>query len=162
MDENLEFLAGVSLFRGFEPAELERLSGYLRQEHYKTGQILIWEGNRQRSLFVLARGRVVVTKVIREEVETVLARVEPGASFGELSLLDGEPAAASVTAEEPSDVHTVSFDDLQALFHEDTQLFGRLAWALAREVSVKLRATNRKVQEAVEWGLDAAALDPHD
>jgi hypothetical protein len=46
------------------------------------------------------------------------------------------------------------------MLSNESPLFGKLSWALLRDLAGKLRDTNRKVQEAVAWGLDAASLDP--
>lgn len=157
---DLAFLQSVPLLERFTPEELQRFSSYLEAREYEAGQVLIWEGKPQRQLRIMASGVVVVTKNIRGEVESVLARLTPGSHFGELSLLSDEPASCNVTAEEASRVLSVEYARLEALLEQDSALFAKLSWAMLKDLAAKLRATNRKVQEAVEWGLDAASLDP--
>lgn len=151
------FLSNVPLFSGFTDAELVRIGPFMESAHYETGQVILWEGRPHRSLFILAVGAAVVTKIVRSEVESMLARLAPGAHFGELSLIDDRPAAASVTAETACRVYVVSYDGLQALLRREPTLHAQLTWALLRDLAAKLRATNRIVQDAVEWGLGAAA-----
>lgn len=155
------FLSRVPLFAGFSRPELDRIVQYMETRSLPAGQVIIWEGRQHRALFVLGSGTAVVTKVVRGEVESVLARLQAGAHFGELALIDNRPAAGSVTAETDCTVFAISYSGLQELMQRDARLYARLTWALLKDLAGKLRATNRKVQEAVEWGLDAASLDPH-
>jgi CRP/FNR family cyclic AMP-dependent transcriptional regulator len=157
---DLTFLAKAPLMERFSPEEIKRFSAYLQPQEYSEGQVIIWEDSPQRSLCLLVRGVAVVTKVIRGEVESVLARLSPGAHFGELSLLGQGTASCNVTAEEPCRVLLIDHATLERMFEEQSDLFAKLAWAMLRDLAGKLRATNQKVQEAVEWGLDAASLDP--
>ncbi len=147
------------LLEGFTPDERARVEAYMDEQRVAQGQVIIWEGQPHRSLFLLIEGRAVVTKVVRGEVESVLARLEPGAHFGELSLIDNRPAAGNVTAETACRVATVPWEHLQRLQAEDPALFGKLAWSMLQDLARKLRVTNRKVQEAVLWGLDAFSME---
>lgn len=156
----IEFLARVPLFSALTVDERTRLGSYLRATDYDEGQVVIWEGKPHEDLFVLVEGSVVVTEVVRGEVESVLARLGPGTHFGELDFIDGRNASATVTAERPSRVIAVSSQRLHAILDEDGQLFGKIAWALLTDLAAKLRATNLRFLEAVTWGLDAAAIDP--
>lgn len=155
-----DFLSRTRLFEGFTDAEVRRIAPYVTVRDYDMGQVVIWEGSRHRALYLLGSGSAVVTKVIRDDVESVLARLAPGAHFGELSLIDGQAAAGSVSAESPCRIYSIDYDRLQAMLGDDSPLYAKLTWRLLADLASKLRATNKKVQEAVEWGLDAASVDP--
>lgn len=159
---DLSFLRRTRLFEGFTLTEMGRFSPYIETRDYDMGQVVIWEGSRDRALYVLGSGSAVVTKVIRGDVESVLARLASGDHFGELSLIDGRAAAGSVSAESPCRVYSIDYDRLQQMVGDESPLFAKLTWRLLSDLAAKLRATNRKVQEAVEWGLDAASVDPND
>ncbi|MCK6505552.1 cyclic nucleotide-binding domain-containing protein [Myxococcota bacterium] len=154
------FLAEVPLFSAFDRAELATISNYLEAREAEPGQVIIWSDSDHRSLFVLAKGQVVVTIQVRGEVESVLAHLGPGAHFGELTFIDGQPAAGSVTAESACRLLVIPIDRMRALRDEQSPLFGKLAWAMLKDLAQKLRHTNEKVLDAVLWGLDAAQIDP--
>jgi small-conductance mechanosensitive channel/CRP-like cAMP-binding protein len=61
---------------------------------YGDGETIVREGAAGSSMFVVCRGRVVVTIGKGTEV----ARIEQGGFFGEMSLLTGEPRSATVSA----------------------------------------------------------------
>ena len=157
---DIAFLEQVALLARFDDDERQRLASYLGERFYDAGQVILWEGHSHKTLHILAEGAAVVTKVVRGEVETVLTHLTPGSTFGELELIDDESASATVTAEEPCRVFTITREGLYRLFREDSDVFGKFAWAMMRDLSTKLRQTNARVREAVAWGLEAANLDP--
>jgi CRP-like cAMP-binding protein len=157
---DIRVLQTSPLLQGMTPEEVNRFSDYLTEQTFQKGQVIIWEKSAHRTMHLLVEGRAVVTKVVRGEVESVLATLEPGAHFGELTLIDGKPAAGNVTAELRCRVYSMDRDQLRRMLSNESPLFGKLSWALLRDLAGKLRDTNRKVQEAVAWGLDAASLDP--
>ncbi len=156
------FLERVPLTSELTLEQAEKLGEYFDATEYEPGQVILWEGHEHDTLAIIADGSVVVTKVVRGEVESVLCRLKKGDHFGELDLIDSRSASATVTAEEATRVLAISQDRLRALFRDDPATFGRFAWAMMRDLAAKLRATNKKVLEAVEWGLEAASLDPTD
>jgi CRP-like cAMP-binding protein len=153
-------LARIPLFSAMSDEERGRLAPWLTVHEAAAGEVLLWEGRPHGSLFVLERGRVVVTKQIRGETEAVLVHLEAGAHFGEIDLIDSRNASASVTAETACRLLVLDQEQLRVLLRTDERLFGSFAWALLQDLAVKLRRTNQKLQETIIWGLDATASDP--
>jgi CRP-like cAMP-binding protein len=79
-----------------------------------TGACVLAEGDRGRSLFVVASGRLRVEKA-RPGGALVLARLGEGDFFGEMALLSGDPRMASVVADEDSEVLEIAADALAEL-----------------------------------------------
>ena len=68
---------------------------------YQAGETVIAEGSRTGQLLILGKGSVVIVKE-----DTEIAQVtEPGAVFGELSILLDQPHTAEVRALEISQFH---------------------------------------------------------
>ncbi len=65
---------------------------------YAPGDLVIEQGGRTGEILVLVSGRV---EILRDEVRLAKAS-EPGVVFGEMSVLLGVPATASVKALDPS------------------------------------------------------------
>ncbi len=84
--------------------DLLALSADLPVQHLAVGEVLIEEGTRPARLLVLRSGAVTV-----ERDGTPVARIDsPGAVFGELSFVLGQPATATVRAAEDVAVHVVA------------------------------------------------------
>ena len=161
-DKDVQFLAHVPLLSALNESERTRFSRWLDSHRYEQGQVIIWEGKPHDNLHILVEGRAVVTKVIRGEVESVLTRLDPRAHFGELNLIDRHEAAAAVTAESDCRILSMPQHRLLRLMEEDSQLFGKIAWSIMRDLAAKLRETNLRVLEAVTWGLDATHINPNE
>jgi CRP-like cAMP-binding protein len=159
-EKDLSLLAEVPLLAELDGDERRRLASWLRETRLREGQVVIWEGKSHDDLHIVVEGTVVVTKVVRGEVESVLAHLGPRAHFGELDVIDGQRAAATVTAVEDARLLSIDRARLLQLLEADSSLFGRFAWAMMRDLTGKLRKTNLRLLEAVAWGLDATAWDP--
>lgn len=66
-------------------------------ERFSDGDIIVREGDLGREMYVIRRGRVEVTR-LHDGRNVVLATLERGSFFGEMSLLEGEPRSATVRA----------------------------------------------------------------
>jgi CRP-like cAMP-binding protein len=80
---------------------------------YQAGETVIADGSRTGRLLILRKGAVAIVKE-----ETEIAKVaEPGAVFGELSVLLDQPHTADVLALETSQFHVA---DATSLLAQDT------------------------------------------
>lgn len=86
-------LARVDFLRALPAAEVARLARRVATRSYGPGEQVIREGATGAEMFLVLRGQVRVL-VLGQEV----ARLPQGAFFGEMSLLTGEPRAATVEA----------------------------------------------------------------
>jgi CRP/FNR family cyclic AMP-dependent transcriptional regulator len=66
-------------------------------ERFRDGDIIVREGDLGREMYVIRRGRVEVTRS-HDGRNVVLATLERGSFFGEMSLLEAEPRSATVRA----------------------------------------------------------------
>ena len=76
---------------------------------------------------------------------SLLARVEPGESIGEVNLFDPDKASASVVAKAFSQVWKVRRNDLDDFLNAYPEAAGRLMIGLLSEMSKRLRNMNRKL-----------------
>lgn len=101
-----------------------------RKQQVEAGAELLTEGTRSGRLFVLADG---VLEVVRGDTQVALV-TEPGAIFGEMSVLLDTPHTASVRALMPSSVYV--FDDAAAFLRADPEI----AFFVARMLAQRLNA----------------------
>lgn len=69
--------------------------------NHDTGEMLMVQGGPSDCLYVLLEGRVRVTVVDADGRELLLDLLGPGDTVGELSVIDGRPRSATVSAIEP-------------------------------------------------------------
>lgn len=85
------FLQQTELTRGWSPALRAALAARMRVREAPAGSVLVEEGRDNLWFFVVRRGELAVRQGRRE-----LRRLQPGESFGELSLLRDGKATATV------------------------------------------------------------------
>ena len=64
-------------------------------KEFPKGTVLFHEGEAGKEMFVLQSGRVVITKTVRDTLQT-LATLGPGEFFGEMALISNRPRNATV------------------------------------------------------------------
>jgi CRP-like cAMP-binding protein len=102
--------------------------GDLPIRSFAAGETIIDEGTPAGVLYVLATGAV---EVVKGDVQIVTVR-EPGALFGEMSVLLEMPHTATVRALEPSTLHVA--DDPLVFLHANPEIAFELARLLARRL----------------------------
>jgi CRP-like cAMP-binding protein len=110
-------------------AVLEYCGGATRRE-VQAGALVLHEGSKTGHLFVLLEGRLEVVK--GDSVVAVLG--EPGAMFGEMSVLLDQPHTATVRAASDSVVY--EFDDAAAFLREQPAVALLIARLLAQRLNV--------------------------
>ncbi len=93
-----DVLARVDLFAPLSAGELDGLASGARERRYAPGELIVREGDETSSMFVVERGRAAVSIHGAAGDTRTLATLEPGAAFGEISLLTGERRTATVRA----------------------------------------------------------------
>jgi small-conductance mechanosensitive channel/CRP-like cAMP-binding protein len=132
-----ELFARVQVLAALPPEVRTRLAGAAVLRHYDAGEKLVAEGDRGDSLFVLARGRVSVSKSGSEigTTSVALATLGPGDCFGEMSLLTGAPRTATVSAQEAVEVLVLDRAALAPVLQQDPSLAETLSHVLATRVA---------------------------
>lgn len=108
--------------------EVLRLCAGLPERTLGAGDVLLREGERSGMLFVLIEGTV---EVLKGEV-SVNTVSDPGAIFGEMSVLLDAPHMATVRAVAPSRVHVI--DDAQRFLDDDPRIGRLVSRLLARRL----------------------------
>ena len=95
-------LAAIPYFRGLPAAELRRIAAQAVVRDVRRGERIFEEGAPADGLFVVMEGRVRLVRVARGGREQILHSEGPGATLGEVPLLDGGGYVATAVAAEPS------------------------------------------------------------
>ncbi len=96
-DEALAILRGVPPFDRLPVEALQRLAAGITEAKAVPGQAIVREGDAGDRMFFVAGGSVQVLGRSFDGSEIVLARLEPGAYFGEQALLAGGGARRNAT-----------------------------------------------------------------
>ena len=91
-------ISEMEMFRHFTEKEKTDFSSMSHSfQQYKKGDVIIKQGAMYKSLYLLIKGNVLITKA---GYNRAIARLKPGALFGEMSFLTEKPRNTNVIAEE--------------------------------------------------------------
>ncbi len=88
----------VPLFRALTPIEMDEIVRIARLVKAEAGKVIVKEGEAGRGMYVIVHGRAQARLRLFQGDDTFLATFQKGDVLGELSLIDGQPTSATVTA----------------------------------------------------------------
>ncbi|HTZ07912.1 MAG TPA: cyclic nucleotide-binding domain-containing protein [Acidimicrobiales bacterium] len=121
-----ELISGIRLFSTCTRSEMAQVAALTTPAEHPAGTVLTRQGASGGMAFVIASGRAEVTRQGK-----VLATLGPGDVVGELSLIDGEPRSATVTALSDLEVLEIDRADLTKLFRKAPSVVRKLLEAMA-------------------------------
>lgn len=98
MSRPTDTLAGVSLFRSLQPAELAALSARCLWRRVAAGQWIIDHEDGGTDVFFVLAGQVRVTIRAVSGREVILRDIPAGDFFGEMAAIDGKGRSAGIVA----------------------------------------------------------------
>jgi NTE family protein/lysophospholipid hydrolase len=99
----------------FTAAAFADLRSVLRHTPLARGATLLRQGDPDRDVYLILRGRLGVQAEHANGTSTLVDEVGPGSLVGEMALLTGQPRTATVFAVEDSDLARVSREDFERL-----------------------------------------------
>jgi CRP-like cAMP-binding protein len=96
MSAVVDHLANVPLFRGMTESARDAVAELAQETHFEDGDTVTREGDEGDAFFVIVDGGLIVSRN-----GMTLRELGLGDFLGEISLLDGRPRTATVTADGP-------------------------------------------------------------
>ncbi len=135
-----EAIRGVPLFHSISDEGIETLAGIAHEIQASSGELLIQEGAQGDSMFVIAEGRVVVTKRGNHGSDERIVSLGPGNHVGLNALVEAAPRSANVLAGDKGAIlYEIRFDALESLLKTDVALAALFWRAAAKGLSRHLR-----------------------
>ncbi len=139
--KKIKLLQSVSLFWDLKEEELGYIAEKMVAKHYENGNYIFLEDSEGEQCFFVGEGSVKVTRLSKDGREVILAMLNAGDFFGEMSLLDGESRSANVIALEKTEVLTLNRDDFLVVLHD----YPQISIQLLKEMAGRLRKSDRQI-----------------
>jgi CRP/FNR family transcriptional regulator, cyclic AMP receptor protein len=128
-DDKIDRLEDVGLLSGCSRRQLRAIARISEVIEVPAASVLARAGQPGEEFFLILDGSARVEVSPRKR-----SRLEPGQYFGEMSLLDGGPRSASVTAETPLRLLVIKRRDFTTLLREAPELTQSLLATLSQRV----------------------------
>jgi len=116
----VDLIRRVPLFSTLTDEEFSKLQDIFVLRSYRKNQVIFLEEETGTYMYLVLSGKLKVTKSGAAGRETILAIHRAGDFFGEMSLLDGKTAPATVSAMEDAKIISVSGSDFHKyLMHNE-------------------------------------------
>jgi CRP/FNR family transcriptional regulator len=111
---NFDFIIGkIPFLSCLSEDELADVRKDVIEKHFKKNQVILYEEDTPNYLYFVYSGKVKVVQLSAEGQERIIAIRKRGDFFGEMAILDGMTAPATVVAMEETSVGFISARDFQ-------------------------------------------------
>jgi CRP-like cAMP-binding protein len=141
-------LSRLALFAGCSVPELERIASLLHPAHVTADTVVLREREEGDRFVIIATGEARVSRGDDPD-EHQLAVLGPGCFVGEMSLLEGQPRSATVTAVTPLTVYLCSPEEFAILLATVPGLEEEVARTAAKRRETNQQRAARRLQVRV-------------
>ena len=128
-----------AIFSPLNDAQLASIAPLVRQRRLDRGEIACRKDDAADGLYLLASGQLQVFEITEDGREVGLNLIQPGAFFGELSVIDDLPRSAHIAAIEPSVVGLLPQAAARKLFYQVPEM----AEAMMKHLTGMVRSMSR-------------------
>jgi len=141
----LWYLENFNLFELMKESEMMELDAITSMQEIKKSQPIYFAEDPSRSIFFLKKGRVKLTRISPDGKEFIVALINPGEVFGEMSILDiGERTDFATTMEE-SLICAISKDDFKGFVEKNP----KLNLEITKLIGFRMRKYSERIEELV-------------
>lgn len=162
MNKIVNYLKQSDIFYQFTPTQLELVANICQEVVFQSGETIIQENSNSKDLYIITQGEVEILinpSVVGsssnkgKQVDSPIAILRRGQSFGEIALVDEGLRSASVrAAQKNTHLLVLSRDKVIMLCETYPQLGYRLMYNLAADLAMKIRNTDLRIREQLLYG----------
>ena len=142
---NWQEMQKIQVFSRLTENEIYDLFKLAFVKHYKAGSTLFVEGMTGEILYVVLKGKVDICKKTSKD-EIVIASMEAGNFFGELSLIDSAPRSATARVVEDAELVAITKKVFDDMLNADPAVTAKLLIEFLRTAAGRLRETDKKFE----------------
>jgi CRP-like cAMP-binding protein len=142
MKSTNDFLLYVPIFSELSDDTLEQIAKIGIKKTFRKDTVVLLEHESGSALFVIANGKVKISRVSEDGKEVILTILGESDFFGEMAILDGLTRSANVTAIEDSELFIIQRNDFLDLLRTHPEV----TISLLQELTKRLRAADMKIK----------------
>jgi CRP-like cAMP-binding protein len=139
-----ELLRQLELFEDLDDEKVDQIVQASEERELVRGDVIFTEGADADALYIVVSGRIAISNKSFDGRESMVALMERGDLFGEMSLFDGLGRSAEARALESSAIVVIPFAPLRMLWEDHPELLWRVIAMLTR----RLRAMDEALADS--------------
>lgn len=141
LSEKILLLRRMEIFEGLAVAELAAVAAVCQDHEVASGESIITEGAVGETMYLIVKGKVVVSQLGEDGCAMELATLGEGDYVGEMALFDNAPRSATVAADGPVQLLVL----YKREFDETVREYPQVALQMCKELSRRLRKLHEKI-----------------
>ncbi len=150
VEEIFEMIGRSKFYADFTREDVDRLTAFMHVYRASAGQTIIHEGDVDDYMILIIEGRVEIVKTDSQGNHRPMTAVGPGATLGEMSMIDGEPRFATCIAVDSTTFSVLSRDSMVKIILEEPGLGSKILIKLVTLMSQRLRSTSSNLLHYLE------------
>lgn len=143
-------LKSISVFSTLNPSELKEIIPYVQPVSFKKKDIIFSEGDPSEWFYVVAEGKIKITKLSQEGKELILEIIPPLDFFGGLAVIRGFPYPANAIAMDDAELLRISRSNILRILDRFPSLMYCMAMQLGDRMKESHEALKNIALERVE------------
>jgi len=143
MDINFEWLENTIFKCTLDDDARELLSTLMDIKSFEAGEAIMHQGEQGGTLYILQSGRADVT-FNNNGLNMRVASIQSGSLFGEISFLTGDNVSATVTAQNPSTLYSLTRAAYAELMQKNQDLVFAMFTKMLIDTSNTIRHMNKE------------------
>lgn len=156
MDSKYADMKDATICHNLSAEQFATLESLVEEVFVEGNTVIMNEGDPARELYFIKYGEVAVLKRDESSGEYhQITTIGPGATIGEVALLDHKPRSASIRTTRDSILLKLDFTDLNESSTAKTSLESQVKLNLAEDLAADLRHTNEAVVKSLREKLES-------
>lgn len=149
MDDIIEVLAAIEIFRDVDREDLNTIAKYCRRDDYRRGQTIFSYGDTSADVYFIKTGRVGITYFSQTGKQISFRQSKPGEMFGEVSAIDRQPRSASAVSLSNLELYRLADADFLRIVGEKPEVGLRVM----QRLTFLVRALSERIFEFTTYGV---------
>ena len=141
----LWYLENFNLFEKVDGNKMEELNAITSMQEVKKSQPIYFADDPSNSIFFLKKGRVKLTRISPDGKEMIVALINPGEVFGEMSILEAGERTDFATTMDESLICAISKDDFRSFIEKNP----KLNLEITKLIGFRMRKYSERIEELV-------------
>lgn len=150
VDVLYNMLGYSKFFVDFTRENIISLANFMQVYHAMPGDTIIREGDTEDYMLFIMKGRINIVKTDLNGELRAMTSVGPGATLGEMSMIDGEPRFATCIALDATTFSVLTRDSMVDIIMADPALGAKILIKLVTLLSQRLRETSTNLLPYLE------------
>jgi CRP-like cAMP-binding protein len=142
MEDYRERIRKVAFFSVLTDDEVQVVARIARINRYRKNHVILEEGEKRDTLFIILKGRVKVSLFDDTGKEYIVDVVEEGGFFGELSLFDELTGFVNIVTLEDTQLLLIRRQDFMMLLRDSPEF----TMGVLKTLTIRLKAANEKLR----------------